>query len=58
MCRYWILEEVKSAVTHKVDILLVRETDSRHGALSLSTLKQLCPSEMRRPLFEAGVVDW
>ena len=56
--RFWIVEEVKSAEKNKVDILLVRETDSRHGALSLNTLQQQCPSELREPVFEAEVVDW
>ena len=49
---------MKSAVKNKVDILLVRETDSRHGALPLVTLEDLCPVAMREPLFEAEVVDW
>ena len=56
--RFWILEEVKSAVKNKVDILLVRETDSRHGALPLVTLEDLCPVAMRDRAFEAEVVDW
>ena len=57
--RYWVLEEIASAVKNKVPLLLVRETDTRHGGLPLETLEEAVPaSKMKKKLFKKEVVDW
>jgi hypothetical protein len=56
--RFWILQEMQTSVEHSIDICLVRETDSRHGALPLETLQSACPSQLRRSLFSQEVIDW
>ena len=57
--RYWVLEEIASAVKNKVPLLLVRETDKRHGALSLESLQEAVSSKLlKKRLFKKEIVDW
>jgi hypothetical protein len=56
--RYWIMQEITTALKSSIDIVLMRETDHRHGALSLRELTEQCPSELQVRLFTNPVIDW
>jgi hypothetical protein len=38
---FWILKELTAAVNKHTGVMLVRETDKRHGAVALSKLMEL-----------------
>ena len=56
--RFWVLTEIKAAIDNNVDICLVRETDARHGALTIGELRADCPEELRAAVFEKPAIDW
>ena len=50
--------EIRHALLRRKPILLVRETDDKHGAIPLSTLRSECPEDCRAELYTHTMVPW
>jgi hypothetical protein len=48
---FWVQQEIRAAIKAGVPIILVRETDPRHGALSKGELIKKCPEDLQEHLF-------
>jgi len=52
---FWVMQEIRAAVSTNIPIILLRETDDRHGAATEDELIAQCPIDLRGLLFGVGV---
>jgi hypothetical protein len=48
------MQEIRAAIDARLPIILLRETDDRHGAITEAELINQCPSDIRDALFNLG----
>ena len=56
--RHWIVQELEAAIQNTQGLLLMRETDPRHGGMPLAAMKSQCPKHLALELFKRPVIDW
>jgi hypothetical protein len=58
LCRHFVRTEIRTAVGYKRSIHVLRETDSRHGGVSLDVHKDDCPPDIKSAVFKEGEILW